>query len=329
MELPVRGGTVGTQETNLGGKSDTRKRRKDPNAPRRASNAYMIFCKERRAQLKKDRPDLPFGKLGAKLGEMWREMSPEDRKPYEAKAAMDRERFKKEMETYNAELAERRKRTKMESHIDSSANSQPRAVHPGGLPQMGNGTMPYGHMPGMGGMMIPRDIMNPDMQMGTQGRMMPGMHQMGNMLPQQQHSAVGGHQQMQKFMPQNDFNRQQQQQMMRQPQMMPQMQTNMQPRQDGKLSSIPMYVTQSQMNSYSADPSQQQPNLNMEAMRNTQFGPLPDVSQPDMNAPVASSSVEERKDGPKEEVRPETKTEEASKVDDAGGAKTEEAKKAE
>eukprot|EP00466_Bigelowiella_natans_P004903 jgi/Bigna1/43386/e_gw1.77.31.1 len=89
----------------MAAKNDTRKRRKDPNAPRRASNAYMIFCKERRAHLKRERPDLPFGKLGAKLGEMWRDMSAEDRKPFEVKAASDRERFKQEMESYNAQLA--------------------------------------------------------------------------------------------------------------------------------------------------------------------------------------------------------------------------------
>ncbi len=66
------------------------KKRKDPNAPKRASNAYMIFCKERRAQLKLEHPDLPFGKVGAQLGEMWRNFSAEEKKPYEDRAAGDR-----------------------------------------------------------------------------------------------------------------------------------------------------------------------------------------------------------------------------------------------
>merc|ERR1711990_133725 len=45
----------------------TRKKRpKDPNAPKRASNAYMIFCKERRARLKEENPELPFGRIGAR-----------------------------------------------------------------------------------------------------------------------------------------------------------------------------------------------------------------------------------------------------------------------
>lgn len=153
MELPVRGSNATPEDHNFG--KESRKRRKDPNAPRRASNAYMIFCKERRAQLKEDRPDLAFGKLGAKLGEMWREMSTEARKPYEAKAAMDRERFKREMETYNAELADRRKRTKIDMNSEGASNSPaPRngstMMTPGyGMPptQPNAGMLPPGGMP--------------------------------------------------------------------------------------------------------------------------------------------------------------------------------------
>ena len=76
------------------------KKRRDPNAPKAASNAYMIFCKDRRAELKKEHPDLPFGKIGAKLGEVWRNMSADEKKPYEDKAAKDRERYRKQMEEY-------------------------------------------------------------------------------------------------------------------------------------------------------------------------------------------------------------------------------------
>jgi len=76
------------------------KKRKDPNAPKAASNAYMIFCKARRATLKEEHPELPFGQLGAKLGEIWRNLQPEDKKPFEDQAAADRERYRKEMEQY-------------------------------------------------------------------------------------------------------------------------------------------------------------------------------------------------------------------------------------
>jgi LSD1 subclass zinc finger protein len=75
------------------------KKKKDPQAPKAASNAYMIFCKEMRPQLKKEN-ELTFGKIGAKLGEMWRNLSNDEKRPYEDKATEDRERYRKEMIAY-------------------------------------------------------------------------------------------------------------------------------------------------------------------------------------------------------------------------------------
>lgn len=82
------------------GERPPQKKKRDPNAPKAASNAYMIFCKEYRPKLKEDHPELPFGKLGARLGEIWRTLTPEQKKPYESRASMDRERYRKEMELY-------------------------------------------------------------------------------------------------------------------------------------------------------------------------------------------------------------------------------------
>lgn len=105
MDLPARGiapigGMVPVGQDSSGRKS--RKKRKDPNAPKRATNAYMIFCKERRAALKEEHPELQFGKLGARLGEMWRLMSPEEKRPFENRATGDRDRYKAEMGSYQS-----------------------------------------------------------------------------------------------------------------------------------------------------------------------------------------------------------------------------------
>jgi len=89
------------QNTQTAGKNTTKKR-KDPQAPKAVSNAYMIFCKAKRAELKKQHPDLAFGKIGAKLGEIWRSMAPEEKKPYEDRAALDRERYRREMLEYQS-----------------------------------------------------------------------------------------------------------------------------------------------------------------------------------------------------------------------------------
>jgi len=95
-------GSNSSANSSAGTTKKSRKKRKDPQAPKRASNAYMIFCKERRAKLKEERPDLPFGKLGARLGEMWRMLSAEEKRPYELRASGDRDRYKKEMTSYGA-----------------------------------------------------------------------------------------------------------------------------------------------------------------------------------------------------------------------------------
>jgi LSD1 subclass zinc finger protein len=101
MDLPQRVNQMQPQPPIPPNQRKQKKKRKDPHAPKRAANAYMIFCRERRAELKKDRPDLPFGQLGAKLGEMWRAMSQAEKKPFEEKAAADRERYKNEMANYS------------------------------------------------------------------------------------------------------------------------------------------------------------------------------------------------------------------------------------
>ncbi len=94
---PGHAGSDGKPQSN-------RKKRKDPAAPKRASNAYMIFCKERRSQLKNENPDMPFGQLGKKLGDMWRTMSAEEKRPYEDRASGDRDRYKGEMNQYQSNV---------------------------------------------------------------------------------------------------------------------------------------------------------------------------------------------------------------------------------
>lgn len=56
------------------------------------SNAYTMFCKENRPILKAESPDLAFGKIGSKLGELWRRLTSEQKRPYEIKAGLDRQR---------------------------------------------------------------------------------------------------------------------------------------------------------------------------------------------------------------------------------------------
>ena len=76
-------------------------KKRDPMAPKRASNAYMLFCKEQRPLLKVRQPELHFSNIGQILGEMWRTLPLEEKKPYEERAADDRDRYKAQMQHYN------------------------------------------------------------------------------------------------------------------------------------------------------------------------------------------------------------------------------------
>ena len=76
------------------------KKKRDPLAPKRAANAYMLFCKEQRPLLKIREPDLHFSVIGQRLGDMWRTLPSEEKRPYEDAAADDRDRYKNAMHQY-------------------------------------------------------------------------------------------------------------------------------------------------------------------------------------------------------------------------------------
>jgi hypothetical protein len=42
----------------------------------------MLFSKEHRAQVKEDNPEITFGGVGKKLGEMWRALSDDEKQAY-------------------------------------------------------------------------------------------------------------------------------------------------------------------------------------------------------------------------------------------------------
>ena len=78
------------------------KKGKDPNAPKRAMNAYMHYSSANRAKIKEADKEASVSDVAKKLGEAWRGLSDNERKCYEDLAAQDKERYQKEMEAYNS-----------------------------------------------------------------------------------------------------------------------------------------------------------------------------------------------------------------------------------
>ena len=95
-----------TKKVTIGknGKKKQRRRKKDPNAPRRPKSAYMFFMQENRARIisgngldKKKITD-----VGKAVGEAWRKMSDKQKKSYESKSAADKARYRKELKKWEA-----------------------------------------------------------------------------------------------------------------------------------------------------------------------------------------------------------------------------------
>eukprot|EP00891_Asterochloris_glomerata_P007691 jgi/Astpho2/7691/Aster-02572 len=85
-----------------GAKAKPKRAKKAKDAPKGALSAFMWFSNEKRPQVKEQFPDIAFGEVGKKLGEMWKAVDPEDKKRFEAMAARDKERAKTEMAAYKA-----------------------------------------------------------------------------------------------------------------------------------------------------------------------------------------------------------------------------------
>lgn len=103
------------------GSKASKKKKKDPNAPKRPpwvmamkkketgmfshvlivimssspSSAFFVFCSDHRPKIKEDNPGISIGEIAKKLGELWSTQSPKDKAPYEARAAKLKEKYEK------------------------------------------------------------------------------------------------------------------------------------------------------------------------------------------------------------------------------------------
>ncbi|XP_044472989.1 high mobility group B protein 1-like [Mangifera indica] len=76
--------------------------KKDPNKPKRPTSAFFLFLEEFRKTFKKDNPHVTaVSAVGKAAGEKWKSMSPDEKAPYEAKAAKGKVEYGKLMNAYN------------------------------------------------------------------------------------------------------------------------------------------------------------------------------------------------------------------------------------
>jgi len=74
--------------------------KKDPNAPKNPTTAYMYYSKQKRTELKEKNKNIQFGELSRQISQSWKELTDDDKKPFVKLHAIDKERFQKEMQNY-------------------------------------------------------------------------------------------------------------------------------------------------------------------------------------------------------------------------------------
>lgn len=77
-----------------------KRRKKDPNAPKKALSSYMYFMNKNRARIKEAHPDASFGDVAKLVAAEFRQLTPEGKEKYIEMAAKDKIRYAKEMEGY-------------------------------------------------------------------------------------------------------------------------------------------------------------------------------------------------------------------------------------
>mmetsp|Transcript_6135 Transcript_6135/g.12075 ORF Transcript_6135/g.12075 Transcript_6135/m.12075 type:complete len:808 (+) Transcript_6135:176-2599(+) len=78
----------------------SKKPKKDPNKPKRAQTAFMIFSNENRERFKKENPELKFGDLAKLIGAEYKALGKEDLAGLELKVGKEKERYEREMKKY-------------------------------------------------------------------------------------------------------------------------------------------------------------------------------------------------------------------------------------
>lgn len=77
--------------------------KKDPSAPKRPMSAFLYFSQGRRSQIKAANPEMKNTQVSRILGEMWRNLAEEDRRPHVEKEMEERKKYKVAMAEWKVE----------------------------------------------------------------------------------------------------------------------------------------------------------------------------------------------------------------------------------
>lgn len=100
--------------------SSSKRRKQADNQVRRPMNAFMVYAQVARKKVAAKYPNLSYRKLSKTLGELWRMLNEDERKPFVEEAERLRCEHKRAHPTYKFKPQRRRKKTDSQSHSVSS-----------------------------------------------------------------------------------------------------------------------------------------------------------------------------------------------------------------
>ncbi|KAG1048355.1 hypothetical protein G6F43_009249 [Rhizopus delemar] len=87
-------------QTNGFNNKDKGKRKRDPDFPKQPTSNYLFYCNSIRADVDKEFPSASFVEKSKIYGERWKKLSDAEKKPYNEMAQKEKERYNRELETY-------------------------------------------------------------------------------------------------------------------------------------------------------------------------------------------------------------------------------------
>ena len=85
-------------EDPTGGKR--KKQKRDPNAPKRNMSAYFLYSVHIRPTIKANNPEASFGDIARMISAQFKDLPPNERAMWDAKAEADKQRYLAEKEAY-------------------------------------------------------------------------------------------------------------------------------------------------------------------------------------------------------------------------------------
>lgn len=93
-------------KSKKGGKRKDAKKKKDPNAPKRALSAFIFFSLDNRQSVIAANPGIKFTDITREIARLWNAVDDDTKKSYEDRAKKDKERYEQDKAAYEAKQAE-------------------------------------------------------------------------------------------------------------------------------------------------------------------------------------------------------------------------------